>query len=301
MQTTMRYAFEPAPACAMCGGGEAKLLGLRLNSSQGLRPRRAQGIAVSVKRCRDCGLIFADPLPVPADLADHYGRPPDDYWAKVEPWTPDYFASQVADAKRLLPFQPGMTALDIGVGQGKAMRSLIHGGFDAWGVEPSEPFRAFAIDKNGLDPDRVQLAKMEEAEFAPGQFDFITFGAVLEHLLDPSVALERALGWLKPSGLLHAEVPSSNWLPARLANAYYRLMGTTFVTHLSPMHVPFHLFEFTPASFIANGRRLGYTLAEHRFDAVGFTNVPKPLYRPLRSIMARTGTGMQLIAYLRKQ
>jgi SAM-dependent methyltransferase len=296
----MRYEFRPAPACAMCGSGGASLLGLRLNTSQGLRPRRAQGIAVSVKRCRDCGLIYADPLPVPDRLADHYDLPPEDYWAAVEPWTPDYFARQVADAKRLLPFTPGMKALDVGVGLGKAMRSLVHGGFDAWGMEPSEPFRTFAVEKTGVDPDRIQLAPLEEAVYPAGQFDFITFGAVLEHLVDPSAALERAFGWLRPGGLLHAEVPHSDWLVARLVNAWFRLMGTTYVTNISPMHVPFHLFEFTPASFGCNGRRLGYSIAEQRIDAWQIPHFPKLLHPLLRWVMARTGTGNQLTVYLRK-
>jgi 2-polyprenyl-3-methyl-5-hydroxy-6-metoxy-1,4-benzoquinol methylase len=301
MRTTMRYSFEPVAACDMCGSTRFRMLGMRLGASQGLNPRKAEGIAVTVKRCRDCSLIFPDPLPVPANLADHYDLPPDDYWTTVEPWTPDYFASQIDDAKRLLPFRPGMTALDIGVGQGKGMRSLVHADFDAWGIEPSEPFRAFAIDSNGLDPDRVQLAPIEDAEFTAGQFDFITFGAVLEHLAHPSAALERAFAWLKPGGLLHAEVPSSKWLGSRLINSWFRMMGTNYVTHLSPMHAPFHLFEFAPASFVANGQRLGYSIAEHQFDACGSRHIPDLLRPLLRSLMVRTGTAMQLTVYLRKE
>ena len=285
----------------MCGSDEAVLLGLRLNSRQGFRPRSAEGIAVSIKRCRPGGLIYSAPQPVPAELADHYGIPPDDYWRTIEPWSPAHYEKQVADARRLLPYRTGMTALDVGVGQGKAIRSLIHAGFDAWGMEPSEPFRRFAIEENGIDPNRVQLAPLAEAEYAAGQFDFITFGAVLEHLADPSAALERALDWLKPDGILHAEVPSSNWLGARLINGWFRLCGTTYVTNLSPTHAPFHLFEFTPASFEANGRRLGYSIAEYRFSACGSQHIPD-LIRPLvLAIMVQTQTAMQLTVYLRKE
>ena len=105
----MRYEFRPVAACVMCGSDEAVLLGLRLNSRQGFRPRSAEGIAVSIKRCRPGGLIYSAPQPVPAELADHYGIPPDDYWRTIEPWSPAHYEKQVADARRLLPYRTGMT------------------------------------------------------------------------------------------------------------------------------------------------------------------------------------------------
>jgi hypothetical protein len=122
-------------------------------------------------------LIFADPQPVPANLTDHYGLPPEDYWADPGhwDWTPDYFAREIGEAKALLDFRPGMTALDIGVGLGKAMRSLDHAGFDSWGIEPIPVFREKAISGMGLIANRVALASAEDAEFAENSFDFISF------------------------------------------------------------------------------------------------------------------------------
>ena len=93
----MRYDFRPVPACNMCGSASFALLGMRLGAHQGFNPRQAEGIAVPVKQCRSCGLIFADPQPVPANLTDHYGLPPEDYWADPGhwDWTPDYFAREI--------------------------------------------------------------------------------------------------------------------------------------------------------------------------------------------------------------
>ena len=294
----MRYEFRPVSACDMCGGRSFRLLGMRLSASQGLRPRKAEGIAVPVKQCVDCGLIFADPQPVPEDLSEHYGLPPEEYWHDADfQWSPEYFSAEIAAAKRLLGFAGGMTALDIGVGLGKAMKSLAAAGFDTWGIEPSEGFRSIAISGMGLDPDRVQLARVEEAEFGPLQFDFITFGAVLEHLYSPSLAIERALGWLKPGGIIQAEVPSSRWLVAKFVNAFFRLLGTNYVTHISPMHPPFHLYEFALRSFELNGRRLAYSVADHAYLTCAVFYLPlKPFFR---RIMDATDTGMQLTVYLR--
>jgi 2-polyprenyl-3-methyl-5-hydroxy-6-metoxy-1,4-benzoquinol methylase len=276
----------------MCGSQDFRKLGMRLNCSQGWRPREASGIAVSVKQCRGCGLVFADPQPIPENLSDHYGIPPEDYWHSVPEWSPSAFSREIEIAKRLLPFRPGMTALDIGAGVGAAMRSLAYAGFDTWGIEPAKPFHRRA--KEVVDPDRLRLQTLEEAKFPADTFDFITFGAVLEHLYSPSAALSKAMAWLRPGGIIHAEVPSSDWLMSRLINLYFRLRGTNYVTHISPMHTPFHLFEFTLKSF------RNYTVAHHHIDVCSISGIPKVLQAPLRWWMNRTHTGMQLTVYLRK-
>ena len=77
------YTLVLVASCDMCGSGadRHRVMGLRLNGTQGRNPRRASRIAVSVEHCPDSGLVFAGPRPVPADLGDHYGAPADDYWA----------------------------------------------------------------------------------------------------------------------------------------------------------------------------------------------------------------------------
>jgi SAM-dependent methyltransferase len=188
-----------------------------------------------------------------------------------------------------------MRALDIGIGLGKTMKSLALAGFDTWGIEPSEPFRSKAVELMDLDPDRIQLAPMEASEYAAESFDFITFGAVLEHLYDPRLALERALGWLKPNGVIQAEVPSSDHLIPKLVNLFFRLRGTNYVTHISPMHSPFHLYEFALTSF------RDFSVARYWYDVCHIYHVPRFLHPPLREWMARTNTGMQLTVYLKRR
>ena len=295
----MGYEFQQVSACDMCGSTEFRTLGLRLDSSQGLNPRRAGRIGIPIKQCQ-CGLIFADPTPIPNSISDHYGIPPEDYWVPshfVVP--PDYFADEIATAKRLLNFTSGMTALDIGVGVGRITTALTRAGFDTWGIEPSAPFRDKAISVLGIDEDRIRHSAMEETLFPEASFDLITFGAVLEHLHSPNKALERALRWLKPNGIIHAEVPSSRWLISTLVNSYYRMRGTDFVTNLSPMHAPFHLYEFSLEAFERNGRRLGYAVADHKFMVCEVYHVPKLLHPVMRWLMNHSDRGMQLTVYLK--
>jgi SAM-dependent methyltransferase len=235
------YTFHDVGACNMCGSdvSGARILGLRLSRSQGRWPRTKRGIAVTVCRCRSCELIFADPLPIPRTLSDHYGLPPESYWKNVDynP-APGYFGRQIETAKRLLDFRSDIKAIDVGIGLGKAARVMREAGFDVFGLEPSEPFYRKAMELLGADDRRFQLAAMEDAEFEAGGFDFVTFGAVLEHLYDPDAALAKAMRWLRSGGVAHAEIPNSRHLVGRLINAYYRLLGTGFVTNISPMHVP---------------------------------------------------------------
>lgn len=296
------YTFHEVRNCNMCGQDTTghRVLGQRMNRSQGLRPRRKTGITVSVQQCGRCGLIYSQPMPLPARLEDHYDQPADSYWKpEYFHWTPEIFSEELRVIAGLLPTQPGRKALDVGAGLGKCMLSLERAGFEAHGLEPSPAFWKKAQEFLKIDPERLRLGQLETVEYAPQSFDLIVFGAVLEHLPDPAAALERGLGWLKPGGLIQLEVPSSDWLVGRLLNLYYRLIGTNYVTNLSPMHVPFHLYEFTLKSFEHLGNRLGFDLAHHMIAVCDMTPVPKPLHPLLSKVMRATRTGMQLILFLR--
>jgi 2-polyprenyl-3-methyl-5-hydroxy-6-metoxy-1,4-benzoquinol methylase len=287
----------------MCGttSDSHKILGKRLNQSQGWHPKSKIGISTSVMRCTFCGLVYANPQPVPYTLQDHYGIPLDQYWIRIDSdRSDDYFKEELRQTRILLPFSPGARALDIGTGHGKVMVALREAGFDAYGIEPSKPFYAWAIEKMNLSPARLKLTTIEDAEFPEQFFDFITFGAVLEHLYDPSKAIQKALKWLKPSGVMHIEVPSSDWLISKLANLFFRISGTDYVTNISPMHKPFHLYEFTLKSFVEHGRQNSYEIAFYRYYVCP-TYVLQAVEVILRPIMRWTNTGMQIALWLRKK
>ena len=201
LPTLPPYEFRLIDRCNMCGDPLVchKVLGLRMNRSQGFRPAANTGICTTVLRCARCRLIYTHPQPVPQKIEDHYGVPPEEYWQEVsyKP-APDYFAWQLDRLRYLCPPGEGVRALDIGAGLGQCMQVLQGAGYDTWGIEASPVFRRKAIEKAGIDGARLQPGMVEDAEFAPGFFDFITFGAVLEHLYDPGGAIATAMGWLKP-------------------------------------------------------------------------------------------------------
>ena len=287
----------------MCGtpAFKTKVLGRRLNQSQGRNPKTKIGITTTVVQCPNCDLIFSNPLPIPFDLQDHYGIPPEDYW------TPEYFKisnnlfqNEIRRLKELKDLAPGMKALDIGAGLGKVMKVLENTGLDTYGIEPSKPFHERAISQMGIKPDRLQQVMIEDAEFPENEFDFITLGAVLEHLYDPSDAILKALKWAKSDGLIHIEVPSAHWLVNRLINLYYKFRRMDYVGNISPMHEPFHLYEFGLDSFKLHAAKHGYDIAFHEYFVCA-TYMPSVLDKIIRPYMARTNRGMQLSIWLQKR
>jgi ubiquinone/menaquinone biosynthesis C-methylase UbiE len=51
--------------------------------------------------------------------------PPQAYWSESYfQYDESYFAREIAIAKQMLDFRPGMTSLDVGAGIGKGMESL---------------------------------------------------------------------------------------------------------------------------------------------------------------------------------
>ncbi len=298
------YSFKEISVCEMCGDNTEnhKVLGQRLNKSQGFKPRTRTGISVSIIKCTNCGLIYSNPQPIPFDLQDHYGTPPETYWKdEYFVWYPTYFSLQIEETKKLLGFSPEMKALDIGAGLGKAMLSMQSKGFDVYGLEPSIPFYERAISKMGIDKKKLKLGAIEDLEYDLEFFDFITFGAVFEHLYEPSKSLEKALSWLKPNGIIHIEVPSSKWLLAKFMNFYFKYTGTNYVTNLSPMHTPFHLHEFDLKSFNKLSERLNFKVEQYKYDVGSIYFFPKITHGLLRNYMNWTNKGMQLTLYLRKQ
>lgn len=294
----MQYNFTRVPACEMCESTNFRYLGLRLNRSTGLRPRKAAGIGVPVKKCARCGLIYSDPRPTPLRIGDHYSLAAEDYFPPAHLAEQPPFDNSRFDG--LVDLKPGMKVLDVGAGVGTKMIAFAKAGWDAWGVEPSESFVRYGVERLGLDSSKLLPQRLEEADLPDNMFDVVSFGAVLEHLVSPMAALRTACRVLKPGGIIYAEIPSSSSLLARLLNLYYRLSGTPFVTNLSPMHPPFHLYEFTHHSFLENGKIVGYELTRHNYWVPEIYNVPAFLKPTVRSVLERTDLGDGLTVFLKK-
>ena len=286
----------------MCGAANSNhlILGKRLNTAQGKKPRSKTGITTTIMKCNICSLIFANPQPIPFDIQDHYGVPPENYWKEEYFLLNDhYFANEIKTLQHLAPIKKGAKALDIGAGLGKCMIALNNVGFDTYGLEPSEPFYQNALNKMKINPEKLKLGMIEEIDYPENEFDFITFGAVLEHLYAPGESIVKALKWLKPNGIIQIEIPSSHWLIHKIINFFYKLICTDYVGNISPMHSPFHLYEFGLKSFELHGKQNKYEVIFHEYHVCN-TYMPKFVDFFVKPYMKMTNTGMQLCVWLRK-
>lgn len=298
-----KYSFQFITHCNMCGepADRHKVLGRRLNTSQGFRPKNKVGITTTVVKCNNCKLVYSNPLAIPLNIQDHYGMDPEEYWPpSYFHLSDDYLGNLPERLAKYIDFNSNPKSLDIGAGIGKGMISLSRLGFTSFGIEPSNTFHEMALNKMGVSGDQLLCQTIEEADFESEKFDFITFGAVLEHLYSPSESIEKALKWLKPGGIIQIAVPSSNWLVGKIINAAYKLRFYDFVGNLSPMHPPYHLYEFDKKSFDENAKRMGYEIADVRYG-VCQTMLPTTLDPILKPLMKRTNTGMEIYVLLRKK
>lgn len=139
--------------------------------------------------------------------------------------------------RTILP--PGAAeGLEIGCGNGDRMRTLQPFFRRLTGIEP--------------DPRAVQAARAQgmevfvgTAEVLPGavldrRYDAIVFAHVLEHTLDPVLALANARDLLAPGGVMSVEVPNNACEGARRMGPAWRWLDA-----------PRHLNFFTPQSLQA--------------------------------------------------
>jgi len=266
------YTFKNVERCNMCHADSSyqKMIGRRLNGSNGRNPNGKIGISTTIVRCKKCGLVYSNPMPVPYDWRMHYDLDVSDYY-------PDDFLEIAVEGihykgeidflnifKNYYKGTGRPSILDIGSGIGSTLLNYKRAGFDIYGMEPSDSFYEKSRQFLGEDFKNIQHAIFENAKFDDEQFDFIFSFNVLEHVYDPNAMIVQALKWLKPGGLLGLMMPSSTWLTAKLFNFYYRLLGSDFVTHLSPMHNPYHMYEFDERCFHENAKINNYEVSRLR-------------------------------------
>ena len=124
------------------------------------------------------------------------------------------------------------TILDIGCGNGNMLGTLSAQGHTVCGVEPDELARQIAVQRGFSVYSGT--AEQLPAEIENRQFDAVIMIHVLEHCLDPIIALQNAYQLLKPGGILVAETPNNEAVGSNFAGITWRWLD-----------VPRHLNFFT--------------------------------------------------------
>ena len=230
--------------CNLCGSDDVAVLA---NHSRSGKPLRTV-------ICKDCGLVWSDPLP-------HNPRSfyEDDYRVAYKgTFTPKpkhiLRAGKIALQRRdllgkWLPSQP-LKILDVGTGGGEFAYLLQTLGHNVYGIEPNKGYADYSRREYGL---HVQVGFIQDIQQPDQSFDLITIWHVLEHTENPNAVLSKLYALLKPQGSLVVEVPT---------------IEATCQSPKSTFHEA-HIFNFNLDTLRKLGAKAGFSVVEHKTSADG--------------------------------
>jgi SAM-dependent methyltransferase len=256
MQMDNGLSNQNQPACPLCGCARARL---HVRTHFNLTGATAGGYRVV--ECSGCRFRYLYPRPDSEELAGFYQA---DYpaWSlqvKGEGTAVDREQEsvsqrflQIADKRLSLVERfltrpwTGLRVLDIGCGNGAFLMQLLRRHeVEAWGTDINA---ASLAGVGRLEPRLHQVTgKLSQAPLPTGYFDVITLWHVLEHDGDPVGSLRRVQRWLRPGGLLLAEVPNAGGLIASLC-------GSNWIG----WDLPRHLVHFSAASLRQAAKKAGW-------------------------------------------
>jgi SAM-dependent methyltransferase len=277
--------------CIVCTSREVEFLFRTWDRHYGIKGEYTLG------RCRQCGLIFLDPMLPEWELEKLY---PNDYYSYQPVVMHKSWIRKMA--KRLLrmpipthdpAFPTPGTVLDIGCGSGEYLLKMRKKGWRVFGVEPSRA-AAIAGQKEGLEIFHGTLA---QAAFPERFFDYVRANHSLEHMPNPHQVLAEISRILRPNGKLFMGVPNTASLEFRLFKQYWwhlcapvHVYGYSLKTLRSILSQ--HGFRVTKTYFSSNyvsilGSLQIFANRNNRFPADGGSLLKNPLLIPPCHITAR--------------
>ena len=294
------YNFKKEHECNLCCSTKDnhRYIGRRFNKSQGFFLKKTvNDIYTNVYFCMKCNTIFSNPIPIPNN---HFKRYEVLDSSQMLNFNNNMFTDELAIIKKYIKKQ-NIKFLDIGCGNGYLLNKLYNLNYDVYGIEPVKKFYEICIKKFPFLKNKISNKTIENFEFNKIQFDVISFNSVLEHLINPSEQINLIMNYLKPGGIIHIEVPHSNWLIAKIINFFKKLTFQNNVTNLSPMHPPYHYFEFSKKSFEMNGIINNYKVIDYYFRVSEIEyKIPLIIKKILYFIMLKTNSQKQLIIFIKK-
>lgn len=236
-----RGGWRPVHSCPVCERTEFAELFFARDQHYGIKGD------YRVVRCKECSLVFLNPMLTARQLRDLY---PDDYYAYQDNFHTQKWKQPI---KKVLGYYvlshnpdfsaPG-TMLDLGCGSGWFMDGMREQGWTTYGVEVNEGAVQRGRAIKGLN---IFCGTLQEAGFPSELFDYVRLNHSFEHMNCPNETLSEIHRVLKPGGQLFIGVPNVRSLTSRVFKQYW--------WHLcAPVH---------PFSYAAN--TLSRLLVKHGF------------------------------------
>ena len=220
--------YEEVKECVLCGEKERKFV--------------FKDGKFSVLRCSSCGLVFVSPrLTQKALLEEVYNE---NYWHSSSPKEKGYadYAGEemlyIKTFRKRIKFierftKPFGKVLDVGCAAGYFLSVAKEKGWECSGIEPSYPIAQIA--KKRLPGTKIHIGLVDDAPFEKESFDVVTLWDVVEHTLNPVSFVKKAVGFLKPGGLLIVETQNVDSLFARiLGKKWQHFKLEEHLYHFSP-------------------------------------------------------------------
>jgi 2-polyprenyl-3-methyl-5-hydroxy-6-metoxy-1,4-benzoquinol methylase len=290
--------------CNLCGANDAELMYIEKD-----RLMKVPG-SFPLVRCRRCGLMYLNPRPTLAEMAQYY---PEDYLPYAVPaenrasWIArvDHSYGYWKRARLIQAAYPsGGRILDVGCATGEYLRMMVRvGPWEAHGTEVSPGAAAHAREVHGLD---VCTGELADARFPDSHFDVVTIWDVLEHVHDPTNTLAEIHRILRPSGLAVVRVPDGSSWDARLFGRYWvgldaprhtyvfsaetlsAFLQTTGFEIRSLRHVMLGYLPFALSVQFYLDDRMSDGWARHALLALNHSWIPRLLTRPLFTLLGYT-------------
>jgi len=185
-------------------------------------------------RCSSCPLVFLYPQPSVPELAAAYQNYLPERQDQIQAWfrSLEEVIQKSADLieERVKPGK----ILDVGSGYGFFLQYMAQKGWQADGIEISQPGRNYC--QTHFPGLRIRSNPLPDPSIPDRSYDVVTLFYVIEHLADPLLVLREAFRLLKPGGLLLLRWPHTTPI-IRLLGPFSRLLDL--------YHTPFHLFDFS--------------------------------------------------------
>lgn len=178
-----------SPGCPLCGSPEAEPF--------------ARQDGYDFARCRQCRLVYLDPMPGDAQLAALYNQAsgPDTYLAKRRSRTRRAHFKLL----RLAPYAFAKDVLDLGCGGGIMVSALGRIARTAVGLDISEG--AIACARAAFPRHAFLRADFRETDLAADSFDFVHASEIIEHVNDLAAFMAFVARVTRPGGHVYVTTP----------------------------------------------------------------------------------------------
>jgi 2-polyprenyl-3-methyl-5-hydroxy-6-metoxy-1,4-benzoquinol methylase len=278
--------------CPMCEAARAKIL----------TEKTFDGRTYYLVHCRRCDLHFCAPTPTAHEITQFYSG---DYHAELRvPGASEkaFGAKFVRYRDYALEFVKNGRSLDIGTATGLLPSILKASGFEAEGLESNRASAEWGEAHYGI---KISTCRLSEIVAGPGTYDLISMTDVLEHTEHPLQFLQMVRNYLRPGGCLLVTFPDIRSAESLYLHFWASMLRRSWIW--SSCHIPYHVWEFTPATARMTFDKAGFDVlafrrSQEKPESIG--GVPGLFRLPLRLLSLRplcTLAGTQMEFMIRRR